>query len=83
MEALRQYRHLPIEKHSVLHTDHFSLTTFLMMQSKTPQESIPRWFDPLAKYDITIQHIKGVQNAAPDALSRFNLAAIPTLYYHR
>ena len=75
IEALRQYRHLLIGKHFTLRTDHYSLT-FLMMQSKTPQRRIARWLDTLAEYDFSIEHIKGTQNTAADALSRIHLNAL-------
>jgi putative transposase len=75
VEALNHFRHLLLGRPFVIRTDHFSLTT-LVTQQKVPQRRIARWLDTLADYDFTIQHLKGSQNTAADALSRIDLATL-------
>jgi hypothetical protein len=49
-------------------TDHRALT-FMLSQKKTNQ-LIEQWYETLSEYDFEIQHIQGVSNILPDALSR-------------
>ena len=52
----------------VVKTDHKNLTSFLIIKELNRRQV--RWAKMLAKYYFKIEHVKGLDNARIDALSR-------------
>ena len=69
--AVTKLRKYLLGRHFVLQTDHRALET-LLSQSKVKRTMarVERWREKLSCYDYHIEHIRGVDNAIADILSR-------------
>ncbi len=76
IEALKTWKYYLMGKHFIIRTDHKSLV-YLKHQNLIDSTRVARWLDFLAQYDFEIQYVKGKDNSAADALSRYpELSAI-------
>lgn len=70
IEALKVWRYYLMGRHFIIRTDHKSLI-YLKNQNIIDSTRVARWLDYLSQYDFEIQYIKGKDNSAADALSRY------------
>ena len=70
VHAISTWRHYLLGNTTTVNSDHRSLT-YLQTQPKLNQRQA-RWMELLQEYDLSINYIKGTDNAAADALSRLN-----------
>ena len=68
VEAFRRCRHLLLQVHTTVATDHQNLTWWMKARQLNPRQA--RWTTELAPYDFTIVYRPGRQAMMPDALSR-------------
>ena len=69
-----KWRHHLIFGHSTVFTDHLALKYLLNTPRSTPiGRRLQRWAVCLSEFDMTVDFIKGTDNIAADALSRFIL----------
>ena len=69
-----KWRHHLIFGHSTVFTDHLALKYLLESPRSTPiGRRLQRWVVSLSEFDMTVDYIKGTENVAADALSRFVL----------
>lgn len=69
VHALHKWRHYLLGKKFLLRTDHESLK--FIIKAKDTKQRLMRWWDDIAEFNFTIEHISGTKNHA-DALSRLN-----------
>ncbi|KAG7665840.1 uncharacterized protein J8A68_000666 [[Candida] subhashii] len=86
IRTLERYKHILLDHHLVIRTDHHSLQ-FILSQKKEPSKRIARWLDLLSEFDLEIGYIKGETNIA-DTLSRswehtFTLNAISVAVHNQ
>jgi hypothetical protein len=82
IEALKTWKYYLMGKHFIIRTDHKSLV-YLKHQNLIDSTRVARWLDFLAQYDFEIQYVKGKDNSAADALSRYpELSAIEQSHSH-
>jgi hypothetical protein len=70
IEALKTWKYYLMGRHFIIRTDHKSLV-YLKHQNLIDSTRVARWLDFLAQYDFEIQYVKGKDNSAADALSRY------------
>ena len=75
VHALHKWRHYLLGKKFLLRTDHESLK--FIIKAKDTKQRLMRWWDDIAEFNFTIEHISGTKNHA-DALSRLNTITIDT-----
>lgn len=66
--ATKNFRHYLYGRKFVVETDHQSLTW--LMNLRDPSSRLRRWSLKLQEYDYEIRYVPGVNNQAPDLLSR-------------
>jgi len=66
--ALQRFQFYLQNSHFILQTDHRALVFMLTQQHVNPM--LCTWLDTILAYDFEVQHISGVLNILPDALSR-------------
>lgn len=70
VQVMKKFRHLlqgtklPV----IVKSNHRNLRTFMTMKELNARQA--RWAEELSSYDFVIEHIKGKENKAADALSR-------------
>ena len=69
LEALRWFKEYLYGRRFVLYTDHQALMYMLTRDKISPV--IENWVDEILSFDFKIEHIPGIANHLPDALSRF------------
>jgi transposase InsO family protein len=68
--AFRRTKHLLVQVHSRVITDHLNLKHWMKLQQLTPRQI--RWVNELAAFSFTIEYRPGRYAVVPDALSRRN-----------
>ena len=70
VEALKTWRYYLMNRKFIIKTDHQSLTHF-KNQNLIDSTRVAKWIDFLSQYDFDVEYIKGHDNSAADALSRY------------
>ncbi len=70
IEALKTWRYYLMNRKFIIKTDHKSLI-HLKNQNLIDTQRVAKWIDFLSQYDFEVEYIKGHDNSAADALSRY------------
>ena len=70
IRALTKFRYHLLGTHFTVYTDHRTLQYFQSQPKLSRRQA--RWAEILADYDFDIEYVKGADNEAADALSRFS-----------
>ncbi len=65
--TLREWKHLLLDTHFTLRTDHKNLT---YIGKEAPSAKVMRWMLEIQEFDCSVEHIEGPLNIAADTLSR-------------